>query len=47
MRYGMQKAAVFMSNQCIKCSELERYQNAVAKGGEMSILVLYKPADAV
>ena len=34
MRYGMQKAAVFMSNQCIKCSGSERRQNAVAKGGE-------------
>ena len=34
MRYGMQKAAVYMSNQCIKCSGLERRQNAVAKGGE-------------
>ena len=34
MRYGMQTAAVFMPNQCIKCSGLERYQNAVAKGVE-------------
>ena len=34
MRYGMQKAAVFMSNQCIKCSGSERRQKAVAKGGE-------------
>ena len=34
LRYGMQKAAVFMSNQCIKCSGLKRRKNAVAKGGE-------------
>lgn len=34
MRYGMQKAAGFMSNQCIKCSGSERRQKAVAKGGE-------------
>lgn len=34
MRYGIQTAAVFMSNQCIKCSGSERRQKAVAKGGE-------------
>lgn len=47
MRYGMQKAAVFMSNQCIKCSGLERRKMLLQKAGKMSILVLYKLADAV
>lgn len=47
MRYGMQTAAVFMSNQCIKCSGLERRKMLLQKAGKMSILVLYKPADAV